>query len=54
MDSDPLIGERHRAIEIDHRSARSACKSAKISWSFITGFRAGTSIPTDSGGLIHP
>ena len=37
-----------------HRSARSACRSAKSSRSFITGFRAGMSFPADSGGLIHP
>ena len=48
------VGERHRTIEIDHRSARSCCRSCKISLSFITGFRAGNSFPSDSGGLIHP
>jgi hypothetical protein len=42
------------AIELDHRSARSCCKSAKISCSFITGFRAGNSLPADNGGLIQP
>ena len=46
--------KRHRAIEINHRSARSSCRSRSISLSFITGFRAGTSLVTDSGGLIHP
>src|SRR6516225_962429 len=46
--------KRHRAIEIDHRSARSSCRSAKSSRSFITGFRAGIAPPADSGGLIHP
>jgi hypothetical protein len=48
------MGERHRTIEIDHRSDRSSCKSAKISLSFITGFRAGISLTADSGGLTHP
>jgi hypothetical protein len=45
---------RRRVIEPDHRSARSCCKSAKISRSFIPGFRAGNSLPADNGGLIHP
>jgi hypothetical protein len=53
--TDPTArSKRHRAIEIDHRSARSSCKSVKISRSFITGFRAGISLPADSGGLIQP
>jgi hypothetical protein len=48
------VCERRRTIEIDHQSARSCCRSCKISLSLITGFRAGNSFPSESGGLIHP
>src|SRR3984957_16816167 len=51
--SQPMC-ERHRAIEIDHRSARSRCRLRK-SWSIVmTGWRGGGPRPTEIGGVIHP
>src|ERR1700744_2538991 len=46
--------ERHRAIEINHRSARSRCKSRKSSSTVMTGRRGGGPRPTEIGGVIHP
>src|SRR5450759_3267950 len=46
--------ERHRAIEIDHRSARSRCISLRSSSIVITGLRAGGPRPTEIGGVIQP
>src|ERR1700676_5104692 len=54
----PVFGqkmcERHRAIEIDHRSARSRCRWLRSSTIFITGLRPGGPRPTETGGVIHP
>ena len=46
--------ERHRAIEIDHRSARSRCRLRKNSSIVITGWPGGGPRPTEIGGVIHP
>jgi hypothetical protein len=46
--------ERRRAIEIDHRSARSRCRWLRSSSIFITGLRAGGPRPTEIGGIIQP
>ena len=51
------IRARHRAIEIDHRSARSRCrwrKSSSIIIIIITGWRGGGPRPTEIGGVIQP
>jgi hypothetical protein len=46
--------ERRRAIEIDHRSARSRCRWLRSSSIFIPGLRAGGPRPTEIGGVIQP
>src|SRR5271170_4857879 len=46
--------ERHRTIEIDHRSARSRCRLLRSSSIVITGLRAGGPRPIESGGVIQP
>jgi hypothetical protein len=46
--------ERHGAIKIDHRSARSRCRLLRSSSMVITGLRGGGPRPTDNGGVIHP
>src|ERR1700694_4412214 len=44
----------HRAIEIDHRSARSRCRLLRSSSIVITGVRWGGPRPTEIGGVIQP
>src|SRR6266852_3221786 len=46
--------QSHRAIEVDHRSARSRCRLLLSSSIVITGLRWGGSRPTEIGGVIQP
>ena len=46
--------ERHRTIEIDHRSARLRCRWLRSSSIFMTGLRAGGPRPIEIGGVIQP
>jgi len=46
--------ERYRAIEINHRSARSRCRLRMSSSIVMTGWRGGGPRPSEIGGVIHP
>ena len=48
------MSERDRAVEVDHRSARSCASSSKSTLSVVTGARAGTPEPGSRGSVIHP
>ena len=48
---DEQMGERDRAVEVDHRSARSCASSSKSTLSVVTGARAGTPGPGSRGGV---
>src|SRR6266545_487194 len=48
------LGERHRAVEVDHRSSRSCCSSRIRSSNGPTGLRGGGGPPASVGGVSHP
>src|SRR5438445_9386002 len=48
------VGQRHRAIDLDHRSSRSWSSSLIRSRNFMTGLRGGAPAPTRVGGVTQP
>src|SRR5947209_5412306 len=55
---EPIFGQqmnqRHRAIEIDHRSPRSRSRLLRSLSIVMTGLRSGGVRPTEIGGVIQP